>query len=99
MLQLRHFVTFQNATSMQVRGLGFMGDISLGSLDSLTGDIHYYKTWLRSALSKGNWDVIESSVKSYLRDFNSLVQKLIRHTRVSCTCPQSPLHFQVTLWA
>nr|XP_005028305.3 T-cell surface glycoprotein CD1b-3 isoform X3 [Anas platyrhynchos] len=52
MLQLRHFVTFQNATSMQVRGLGFMGDIKIGSLDSLTGDIHYYKTWLRSALSK-----------------------------------------------
>uniref|UniRef100_A0A8B9ZEJ2 Ig-like domain-containing protein n=1 Tax=Anas platyrhynchos TaxID=8839 RepID=A0A8B9ZEJ2_ANAPL len=83
MLHLRHFVTFQNATSMQLRGLGFMGDIKIGSLDSLTGDIHYYKTWLRSALSKGDWDVIESSIKSYLRDFNSLVQKLTNHIRMS----------------
>ncbi|XP_068520169.1 antigen-presenting glycoprotein CD1d-like isoform X1 [Anas acuta] len=83
MLQLRHFVTFQNATSMQVRGLCVMGDINLGSLDSLTEDIHYHQPWLHSALPKGDWDVIESFVKSYLEDFNRLVQKLIRHTRVS----------------
>ncbi|XP_068520201.1 T-cell surface glycoprotein CD1b-3-like isoform X3 [Anas acuta] len=52
MLQLRYFVTFQNATSMQVGGLGLVGDIRIGSLDSLTEDIHYYKTWLHSALPK-----------------------------------------------
>lgn len=93
MLQLRHFVTFQNATSMQVGGLGLVGDINIGSLDRRTGDIHYHQPWLRPALPKGDWDVIESSIKSYLRDFNSLVQTLIRHTRVSCTCPQSPPPF------
>ncbi|XP_040398785.1 antigen-presenting glycoprotein CD1d-like [Cygnus olor] len=83
MLQLRHFVTFQNATSMQVGGLGLVGDINIGSLDRRTGDIHYHQPWLHPALPKGDWDVIESSIKSYLRDFNSLVQTLIRHTRVS----------------
>uniref|UniRef100_A0A8B9ZEL7 Ig-like domain-containing protein n=1 Tax=Anas platyrhynchos TaxID=8839 RepID=A0A8B9ZEL7_ANAPL len=83
MLQLRYFVTFQNATSMQVGGLGLVGDIRIGSLDSLTEDIHYYKTWLHSALPKGDWDVFESFVKSYLHDFNSLVQTLTKHTRVS----------------
>lgn len=98
MLQLLHFVTFQNATSMQVGGLGLVGDIKIGSLDRRTGDIHYHQPWLRPALPKGDWDVIESSIKSYVRDFNSLVQKLTNHIRMSCTCPQSPLHFQVTPW-
>uniref|UniRef100_A0A8B9ESZ3 Ig-like domain-containing protein n=1 Tax=Anser cygnoides TaxID=8845 RepID=A0A8B9ESZ3_ANSCY len=83
MLQLRHFVTFQNATSMQVGGLGLVGDINIGSLDRRTGDIDYHQPWLRPALPKGDWDAIESFIKSYLWDFNSLVQKLIRHTRVS----------------
>uniref|UniRef100_A0A8B9UM99 Ig-like domain-containing protein n=1 Tax=Anas zonorhyncha TaxID=75864 RepID=A0A8B9UM99_9AVES len=83
MLQLLHFVTFQNATSMQVGGLGLVGDIKIGSLDRRTGDIHYHQPWLRPALPKGDWDVIESSIKSYVRDFNSLVQKLTNHIRMS----------------
>ncbi|XP_035197107.1 T-cell surface glycoprotein CD1b-3-like isoform X2 [Oxyura jamaicensis] len=83
MLQLRHFVTFQNATSMQVGGLGLVGDINIGCVDRRTWDIHYHQPWLRPALPKGDWDVIESSIKSYLRDFNSLVQTLITHTSMS----------------
>ncbi|EOA94116.1 T-cell surface glycoprotein CD1d, partial [Anas platyrhynchos] len=73
----------QNATSMQVGGLGLVGDIKIGSLDRRTGDIHYHQPWLRPALPKGDWDVFESFVKSYLHDFNSLVQTLTKHTRVS----------------
>ncbi|OXB52503.1 hypothetical protein ASZ78_005824 [Callipepla squamata] len=74
MLKLLHFATFQNSTSVLVGGLGLLGDVEMGSLDSHTGNVHYYRSWLRPSLPKGDWDVIESSIKSYVRDFNRLVQ-------------------------
>ncbi|XP_015740280.1 antigen-presenting glycoprotein CD1d-like isoform X1 [Coturnix japonica] len=74
MLKLLHFATFQNSTSMLVGGVGLLGDMELGSLDISTGNIHYYQAWLHPALPKEDWDVIESSIKSYVRDFNRLVQ-------------------------
>ncbi|XP_052525927.1 antigen-presenting glycoprotein CD1d-like [Tympanuchus pallidicinctus] len=74
MLKLLHFATFQNSTSVLVGGLGLLGDVEMGSLDSRTGNIHYYRPWLRPSLPKGDWDVIESSIKSYVRDFSKLVQ-------------------------
>ncbi|XP_015734068.1 antigen-presenting glycoprotein CD1d-like isoform X4 [Coturnix japonica] len=74
MLKLLHFATFQNSTSVLVGGVGLLGDMELGSLDISTGNIHYYRAWLRPALPKEDWDVIESSIKSYIRDFNRLVE-------------------------
>uniref|UniRef100_A0A669QH65 Ig-like domain-containing protein n=1 Tax=Phasianus colchicus TaxID=9054 RepID=A0A669QH65_PHACC len=74
MLKLLHFATFQNSTSVLVGGLGLLGDVEMGSLDSRTGNIHYYRPWLRPSLPKGDWEVIESSIKSYVRDFSRLVQ-------------------------
>ncbi|OXB52901.1 hypothetical protein ASZ78_014220 [Callipepla squamata] len=74
MLKLLHFAAFQNSTSVLVGGLGLLGDVEMGSLDSHTGNVHYYRSWLRPSLPKGDWDVIESSIKSYVRDFNRLVQ-------------------------
>uniref|UniRef100_A0A8V0XJV3 CD1g molecule n=1 Tax=Gallus gallus TaxID=9031 RepID=A0A8V0XJV3_CHICK len=74
MLKLLHFATFQNSTSVLVGGLGLLGDVKMGSLDSRTGNIRYYRPWLRPSLPKGDWDVIESSIKSYVRDFSRLVQ-------------------------
>uniref|UniRef100_A0A8C9FBD7 Ig-like domain-containing protein n=1 Tax=Pavo cristatus TaxID=9049 RepID=A0A8C9FBD7_PAVCR len=74
MLKLLHFATFQNSTSVLVGGLGLLGDVEMGSLDSRTGNIHYYRPWLRPSLPKGDWDVIESCIKSYVRDFSRLVQ-------------------------
>lgn len=84
MLKLLHFATFQNSTSVLVGGLGLLGDVKMGSLDSRTGNIRYYRPWLRPSLPKGDWDVIESSIKSYVRDFSRLVQM---YTAVPCTCP------------
>ncbi|XP_072217335.1 antigen-presenting glycoprotein CD1d-like [Excalfactoria chinensis] len=73
-LKLLHFATFQNSTSVLVGGVGLLGDVEMGSLDINTGNIHYYRPWLRPSLPKGDWEVIESSIKSYVRDFNRLVQ-------------------------
>ncbi|XP_010718889.1 antigen-presenting glycoprotein CD1d-like isoform X1 [Meleagris gallopavo] len=74
MLKLLHFATFQNSTSVLVGGVGLLGDVEMGSLDSRTGNIHYYLPWMRPSLPKGDWEVIESSIKSYVRDFSKLVQ-------------------------
>ncbi|NXJ05030.1 CD1D protein, partial [Odontophorus gujanensis] len=74
MLKLLHFATFQNSTSALVGGLGLLGDVEMGSLDSRTGNIRYYRPWLRPSLPKSDWDVIESCIKSYVRDFSRLVQ-------------------------
>ncbi|POI24042.1 hypothetical protein CIB84_012210 [Bambusicola thoracicus] len=73
-LKLLHFATFHNSTSVLVGGLGLLGDVEMGSLDSRTGNIRYYRPWLRPSLPEGDWDVIESSIKSYVRDFSRLVQ-------------------------
>ncbi|XP_021239228.1 T-cell surface glycoprotein CD1b-3-like isoform X2 [Numida meleagris] len=74
MLKLLHFATFQNSTSVLVGGLGLLGDVEVGSLDSRTGNIHYYRPWLLPSLPKGEWNAIESYIKSYVRDFSRLVQ-------------------------
>lgn len=100
MLKLLHFATFQNSTSVLVGGVGLLGDVEMGSLDSRTGNIHYYLPWMRPSLPKGDWEVIESSIKSYVRDFSKLVQM---YATVPCTCPfptlfpKSPLGQEGTL--
>ncbi|XP_072217382.1 T-cell surface glycoprotein CD1b-3-like [Excalfactoria chinensis] len=76
-LKLLHFATFQNSTSVLVGAVGLLGDVEMGSLDSNTGNIHYYRPWLCSSLPKGDWDFIESCIKSYVRDFSRLVQMYI----------------------
>ncbi|XP_067169757.1 antigen-presenting glycoprotein CD1d-like [Apteryx mantelli] len=74
-LQLFQTSTFQNTTSVDTEGLGLLDDIELGFLDHRTWSIHFLQPWVQPALPKGDWDTIENTGKSYLRNFNILMKK------------------------
>ncbi|NXR43484.1 CD1D protein, partial [Zosterops hypoxanthus] len=67
--------TFQNTSFVETDGLGLLEDIELGYFDKHTWSIHFSQPWVRSALSRGDWDTVENMIKIYLHRFNHLINE------------------------
>ncbi|NWJ11697.1 CD1D protein, partial [Crypturellus undulatus] len=74
-LQLFQTTTFHNTVYVTTEGMGFLGDIPLGILDSHTWNIHFLKPWVRPALPRSDWDTISDMIKIYLSKFHHLLQE------------------------
>ncbi|OPJ76297.1 T-cell surface glycoprotein CD1b-3-like [Patagioenas fasciata monilis] len=74
-LRLLQISTLQNTSFVDTEGLGLLEDIELGSLDKHTWKIHFRLPWVRPALPRSDWDIIENMVKIYLKNFDHMVNE------------------------
>ncbi|NXX33698.1 CD1E protein, partial [Nicator chloris] len=74
-IRLLQTTTFQNTSFAYTEVLGLLEDIKLGSLDKCTWSIHFCQPWVRSALPQADWDTTENLLKSYLQQFNHLIDE------------------------
>ncbi|NXR43353.1 CD1D protein, partial [Zosterops hypoxanthus] len=74
-IRMLQTTTFQNTSFAETEGLSLLQDITLGYLDKHTWSIHFYQPWLRSALTRADWDTIENFIKIYLHRFNRVIKE------------------------
>ncbi|NXY40217.1 CD1D protein, partial [Pomatorhinus ruficollis] len=81
-IRLLQTTTFQNTSFADTEGLGLLEDIKLGSFDKHTWSVHLYQPWVRSALPRSDWDIIENLIKMHFHEFNHLINALAMQTDV-----------------